>query len=98
VPQRLANPLAQRVVLLDSPFELPELSNRETLPRSGLLDRQAVVFLHRLVNGDVPVNLAGRNILIFVVALVLRYRGRGLRRESKRLLLKLGFNLARTVG
>src|SRR6266481_964119 len=90
MPQRLADPLAQSVVALDLPLDRPELRNRESLLRSGLLDRQVVVFLHRLVNADVLIDLAGRDI--FVVLLVgLRGRSRcgGRRgRELKRMLMK----------
>src|SRR6266481_7387437 len=99
MPQRLADPLAQSVVALDLPLDRPELRNRESLLRSGLLDRQVVVFLHRLVNADVLIDLAGRDIFVVLVSFFGRRRRRSrLGRELKSMLMELRSNSARAGG
>jgi len=89
MPQRLADSLAQGIVALDFSLDRPELRNRETLLGGGLLDRQVVVFLHRLVNADVLIDLAGRDVL---VVLLVGLRGRGGCRGRLRRKLQRTFN------
>src|ERR1700687_6150303 len=65
--ERGADSFAERVVAFYFVFEGTELGYRHPLFRGGLLDRQAVVFLHRAVNAYVLVDLGGRDVLVVVL-------------------------------
>ncbi len=54
--------LAGRVVSFDSIFEIAKSLERHPLGGSGLLDRQRAITLHRLVDGDVLVDLRCRDV------------------------------------